>query len=296
MAHESKSLLMPVIVTFVVIVLVTSGDRWTSPATVVDGVRVLAVEPVPAKSNWYFMSAVIQSLTEAGHVVTAYTPFQNGNRENYTEVDIMPPGVQALTDLDVIDVISNYSDPFSLLHELIEGDRIYCDMVYSHPLLDELMRNATTTGGTKEFDVIIMDSYGYSCMSYLPYKLGLPIIYVIASPMITQAERDITGHLTNPAIVPHMLNGRAILNTFYHRFCNTMMFMHSIFVTGYHAKIARLTDPKFYDSSPIVSASLIFQNSHYATEKSSPVVPNLIYVGGIHIKPTKAIPKVSENI
>lgn len=61
-----------------------------------------------------------------------------------------------------------------------------------------------------------------------------------------------------------------------------------------HHSILKVVDPKPYHSSPVVSASLIFQNSHYVTETSGrPVPPNLIDVGGIHLKPPKGIPKVS---
>lgn len=51
------------------------------------GYRILAVQPIAAKSHWNFMSAVLRSLSGAGHPVTVFTPFPEGDRPNYTEVD-----------------------------------------------------------------------------------------------------------------------------------------------------------------------------------------------------------------
>lgn len=53
----------------------------------VENARILAVETIGGKSHWNFMSAVLLSLTDAGHGVTVFTPFLDGQRVNYTEVD-----------------------------------------------------------------------------------------------------------------------------------------------------------------------------------------------------------------
>jgi len=64
----------------------------------------------------------------------------------------------------------------------------------------------------------------------------------------------------------------------------------------YDEWMLKTIDPRPYDVSPKVHPSIIFQNSHYITESSRPVVPSLVDVGGIHLQPPKSIPQVSKKL
>lgn len=275
-----------------IVVLMASDCQWTSP-TVVDGARVLAIETIAAKSRWNFMSAVLRSLTDAGHEVLVFTQFPDGDRENYTEVDTSAD-FHMRVDLNLSQLIATLAQPLKMI-DLTHGmNRALCDTVYGNRRLAALMRNAATTGGTKDFDVIITEPLGGThCMSYLADTLDLPLIYTIPSPMITCFERTFTGHLSNPAIVPHMLVNHAVPNTFARRFVNAVLYAYELITTECYEQFVRLTDPRPYDSSPTITPSVIFHNSHFASESSSVVATNLINVGGIHLKPAKSIPKVS---
>lgn len=68
-------------------VLFAYTSLWTlqQPA---ECVRILAVETIGGKSHWNFMSAVLGSLADNGHNVNVFTLFLDGNRANYTEVNI----------------------------------------------------------------------------------------------------------------------------------------------------------------------------------------------------------------
>ncbi|XP_060869250.1 UDP-glucosyltransferase 2-like isoform X1 [Metopolophium dirhodum] len=261
-----------------------SVDLRTMP--VGEAARILAVETVAGKSHWYFMSSLLRSLTDAGHTVIVFTPFPDGDRVNYTEVDTSRDFPMKL-DMDVMKTMRDYSDPFKLTNLMSKQARYYCDAVYGNQKLADVMAPRTRD----RYDLLLIEPLGFDCVSYLADALGLPVIYSIPSPMITFAERLFTGEVSNPASVSNMLASHAVPGTFVQRFTNTALLTYSMVKTKYDQLVTLYTNPRPYDLAPTVNPSIIFQNGHYISESSRPVTPNVIYVGGIHLKPTKTIPK-----
>lgn len=270
---------------WIIVILVTSV--WILP---VENARILAIETIGSHSRWNFMKAVLFSLTDAGHSVTVFTPFPEGDRENYIEVNTSSE-IQPLLELDAMVLLNNFSNPLTITNQFNGFRRRQCDEMFRNRQLGELVEQRDNR--KEDFDVIIVEPLEYDCVSYIASAMNLPIIYLISSPMISIAERTYTGHMSNPAIVSHMFAFHAIPKTFIQRLSNTALLAYSLFISTYQESIARFTDPKPYDLSPTVNPSIIFQNSHYITETSSPIVPNLINIGGIHLKPAKSIPNVS---
>ncbi|XP_001947708.2 UDP-glucuronosyltransferase 2B7 [Acyrthosiphon pisum] len=248
--------------------------------------RILAVETIAGKSHWYFMSSVLRSLTDAGHTVTVFTPFPDGDRANYTEVDTSRDFPLKL-DMDVMQTIREFRDPFMLTNLMSGLARFYCDAVYGNRKLAELIASEPRD----RYDLLLIEPLGFDCVSYLADVLGLPVIYSIPSPMLTFTERLFTGHLSNPACVSNMLASHAVPNTFVQRFSNTALLTYGMIKTQYDQLVTLFTDPRPYDLAPTVNPSIIFQNTHYISESPRPITPNVIYVGGIHLKPPKTIPK-----
>ncbi|KAE9535554.1 hypothetical protein AGLY_007455 [Aphis glycines] len=261
-----------------------SIDLHTIPVS--EAARILAVETIAGKSHWSFMSSVIRSLTDAGHNVTVFTPFPDGNRENYTEVDTSRDFPIKL-NLDVMQAVQMFGEPFSLINNVGAIARFYCDAINGNRELADVL----ASGARDRYDLLLIEPLGVDCVSHMADALGIPMIYTIPSPMITFIERQFTGHLSNPSSVPHMFANHAVPGTFVQRFTNAAMLTHSLAKTKYDQLVMRFTDARPYDLAPTVSPSIIFQNSHYATESSRPLTPNVVYVGGIHLKPAKTIPK-----
>lgn len=256
-----------------------------------ENARILAVETVAGKSHWNFMSGVLRALTEAGHNVTAFTQFPDGRRENYTEVDTAADFTM-LVEFDLVDLLK-FFEPVAFMFRWGRIARNQCDMVYKSDRLAEIIDGAGRSG----FDVVIVEPLGPTdCVSHLAGALGLPVIYAIPSPMLTVCERALTGHASHPASVSNLLSGRAVLETFVQRFTNTVFNVFFVaYTTVYDGLALRLTDPKPYSFAPAVSPSIIFQNSHFISEMAKPVTSNLINVGGIHLKPATALPKVTKH-
>ncbi|XP_028044496.1 uncharacterized protein LOC113557729 [Rhopalosiphum maidis] len=261
-----------------------SVNLQTIPVT--EASRILAIEMVAGKSHWNFMSSVLRSLVEAGHTVTVFTPFLDGDRTNYTEVDTSDDFPMKL-DLDAMQTIRDFGEPFALVKTLSGLSRFYCDVIHGNRKLVDLL----TSGTRDRYDLLLVEPLTFDCISYIADTLGLPVIYLIPSPMITITERMFTGHLSNPSYVSNLFANHAVPGTFAQRFTNTALLTYSMVRTRYDELVTLITDRRSYDLAPTINPSIIFQNSHYVTESPRPIAPNVVYVGGIHLKPAKTIPE-----
>lgn len=271
------------------IIAAVAGLLQWAPVSV-DGIRVLAVESIAGKSHWNFMRAVLRALTDSGHTVTVFTPFPDGGRENYTEVD-MSPVFPIKLDLEVPEILEKFVHTTTLMPLVVTMSRILCNTIFDNDRMKAILRG---DGGDpdNDFDVILVEPLGSDCVSYMATRLGLPMVYLIPSPLITHYERDFLGHVPNPSAVSHLMAGHAVPESFVQRFTNTVLLAYTTFSVKYNTWRLARTDPRPYDFVTAVQPSAVFVNSHFISEASRPTPPNVIHVGGVHLEPPKSIPHV----
>lgn len=256
----------------------------------VENARILAVEPAAGKSHWNVVSSVIRVLTDNGHHVTVFTSFTDGNRENYTEVDISKKVLAHKMDMDLMETMKKWAHPISLINFVKNAGLSICNMLYESAELNKIMQKHENS----HFDIVLVEFLGVNCLSYLATKLNLPIIYIITSPIITYAERSVSGHFPNPATTSHILFNYAVPKTFIQRLSNTVLLTYSMCILSYGKWIDKYINPKPYNLiTRHVPPSLIFLNSHFISEASRQYPPNVIQVGGIHLKPANSLPNAS---
>lgn len=263
-----------------------AGQLWTvRPA---DGLRILAVETIAGKSHWNFMRNVLRALTDSGHTVTVFTPFPDGDRANYTEVD-MSTTIPIKLNMDLAEILDKFVAITSLVPFSVQISKMLCNIIFTD---DRMLAVLQRDSGTDDFDVIIVEPLGSDCVSYMATRLNLPMIYVIPSPMITHFERAFLGHVPNPATTSHMFARYAVPRSFAQRFTNTVMLAYTMFSVAYNDWSLSRADPRPYDDKPFVRPAAVFVNSHYITEQPSPTLPNVVQVGGVHLEHPKGIPHV----
>lgn len=256
----------------------------------VENARILALTIVGGKSHWNFMSQVLKVLTEHGHSVTVFTPFLDGNRENYTEVD-MSKDYSMILDVNVEEMIKVYGYPTASLDAYVFMSRRQCNILFSNNKLKEILNN----GPESNFDLVLIEPLASTCVSFPAIKLNLPLIYIEPMTFACYSERTTTGHPSNPALVSHILANHAVPKTFVQRFTNTAISVYGIIVIGYQELLMKYTDPQEYDLYTPIPPSLVFTNGHYISDAPRPLPTNVINIGGLHLKPPKSIPKVSNK-
>lgn len=253
--------------------------------------NILAVGTVPGRSHWNFMSAVLRALTDRGHTVVAFTSYPSaasdrGGGGNYTEVDTSSvlarhTGERAATLLD------DYSRLSYIVPSVVRWSRQFCDAVYDMEQIRALMVNGSETAA--RFDLLVTEPLGSECVSHLAAAVGLPMVYVVPTPMITYMQPSIVGHSANPAYVPHLLYGSA-LRAFRHRLANTAVYAYGRLARWYAERTA---GRRPYDSSEPAKPSVVFVNSHHVTEPTMLLPSNVLHVGGIHLDKPAPLPPVS---
>lgn len=258
----------------------------------VETARILAVESIAGKSHWNYVSSILRVLSNNGHQVTVFTPFPEGERANYTEVDTSIDFGPGFILKDLIVTMDFMGSPMTMIKTIRTKRTFMCDKVYSNMQLNKIMEDNENT----KFDILIIEHLGYDCDLYLAKKLKLPFIYLISSPMLTFAERSIFGDIPNPATISYLFSDHAIPKTFVQRFLNTAMLAYSTVLLSYDKWIRNYTTNRKYDlGTSTIRPSLTFVNSHFISEASRPFPQNVIQVGGIHLKPPGSIPNVSKT-
>lgn len=253
------------------------------------GARVLAVGVIPGKSHWNFMSAVLRALTDDGHHVTVFTSFPDGDRTNYTEVDVSGDFPRSL-DHGLETMVGKYGDPWTTVRVAADMSRSYCDKIHANAAFRDALRRRS------DFDAIIVEPLWTDCTSYMAAVLDVPLVYVIPSPMITFLELGYFGNVPNPAFISHVMARHAVPKTFIQRLANAALLAYALATFGLQRLQLMLFDPNVYYRSPAVRPAALFINTHYITEAPRPFHPNIVQVGGIHLNPPKIIPSVSAII
>lgn len=269
---------------FFVFYIFTVSLTW-SP---VNALQILAVEYIPGKSHWNFMSAILQTLVDNGHNVTVFTPFPEGDRVNYTEFDLsndLPMKVA----MNAVEIFQTFSKTSIMLPLMMNMSRKFCEIVHEKHQMKNILENADSN-----YDIVITEILVTECASYVAAKLNLPLIYLIPSPMITSMEHVILGDISNPATVSHLLAHHAVPRTFTQRFSNLILLVYSVFIKKQKELELKKIDPQPYDLVETIQPSLIFTNTHYITDAPRPIPPNVIQAGGIHLKTPETIPDVSK--
>lgn len=254
----------------------------------VDGERILALSPIAGRSHWNFMRGILRALTDHGHQVTVFTSILDGNRENYTEIDLSKE-IEPLVGLNMSDVNNILVGHIHLINFVHSYSRSTCESFYKNDVIKD-----SITARNSNYDVVLIEFMASECVSYLSAKLNLPLIYVTPPPLISYTEHLILGHYSNPAFVSHVLADYAIPRTFYERFTNTLLLVYTSCLLRYKSLFEINQQP--FDLVKPIKPSIVFSNAHYITDSPRPLPPSVISVGGIHLSQPKRIPEVSYYI
>lgn len=271
------------------VLFVLVAVSWTC-ISLTETMNVLAIETITGKSHWNFMSALLRALTDNGHRVTAFTPYPDGERINYTEIDIADEISAVDRDIDSPSyVLENFRRSAVMIPLVMNMTRYVCDVIYANAKMKEVLANGPGRG---LYDLIITERVASECVTYAAAMLNVPVVFSAPSPMKTTIEHSVTGDVPNPATVSHVMAYHSVPRTFVQRFTNTLFFAYSVFLNERKEREMKTTDSRHYDLVAPVKPSIVFLNTHDITEAPRPLPANVVQVGGIHLRPPNDIPEV----
>jgi len=250
----------------------------------IESANILAVQTINSRSHWNPVRAVLRTLTDRGHNVTVFTPLEDGDRDGYTVVNVSDDLESRLgTKMSEIKRSTR-----TMIAYIVNTTRTSCGAIFKNPLMREIFFNKS-----RVFDVVVTEALWLDCVSYAANVLQIPVIYVMPSPIVTHSERSFFGHVPNPAAVSNLLFWRGVPKTFPDRFANTLHIVYGSWLLWREERRHRQIQPLAYDAVELVKPSLTFTNTHFITEPSRPLSPDIVQIGGIHLTSPGQIPKVN---
>lgn len=154
----------------------------------------------------------------------------------------------------------------------------------------------------EHFDVVVHEIYVCDALIGLGHYFGAPVIgFSTLGP--TKWTSDLTGMSGFASHNPNFYNGFTDQMNFWQRMYNSLSYWYEDFMLHwrYYPIQQKLFDELFRNESnmPTYSElrrkiSLVFVNSHISYGVAQPMPPNLIEVGGIHVK--TAVEPLTEDI
>ncbi|KAB7504249.1 UDP-glucuronosyltransferase [Armadillidium nasatum] len=241
------------------------------------------------KSHLGFFSAIIKALVRQGHEITLVTPYEAKFEEkNVRQIVIQDENLQKI-----------YGNLFNKTKWNILSDYL----TYSSKLcvnnLQTFLEREASRNSKSEYDFIILSVYLTDCYLGYVYESKIPFMY--ATPNVLYPPYSYRmGEPSFPAVYPNKLSTLSYPMTFLQRLRNTLaiFFFSQIgnFQTNRCESLARELG-LWKEESPSASeiekmASMAFINSVKALERPIKAsLPNVIYVGGIHIEEPKPLPQ-----
>ncbi|XP_049298978.1 UDP-glycosyltransferase UGT5-like [Anopheles funestus] len=250
--------------------------------------NILAVFPSISKTNYIFGQVLFEALAAKGHNLTIVSPF---------EIQYAYENIRQLRITGLFNHIEDYGlhanvftkrdkSSFYGNTNLIYGTAAMADYTLGHPKLQELLKNPNET-----FDLLILDQVLCESLLGLAYHYGVPAI-VYSADASNKYTNEMVGNPHNPAYNPipslgysdrmHLV--QRVWNTFV-SICEQFNYRY-IYLPSQEAVYQRYfslrNQPPLLDL--IHNVSLVMVNSHPVINFARPLVPNMIEIGGAHIR------------
>ncbi|XP_018018965.1 UDP-glycosyltransferase UGT5 isoform X2 [Hyalella azteca] len=246
--------------------------------------KILMLLPVSSRSHRNVFMPLATALTERGHQVTmvSNSPLTE-ERPGLTHFENPLPHFKMDT-INTFEMMDNMEEMFKLFNERLP---LIAREIYDVPVIRDLYQRR------KEFDLVILSSLFNEVM--LPFTHNHTFI-TISTSGLDPVTSSVMGNTLNPAYVPNGLEVYKPLTTL-GRWKNLIMTIVFAFTFGksLQAPIQAEIEKRFPElpsfSELERNLSLTLMNSHFSTGLTVPLLPNQVEVGGLHIEPTKALPK-----
>ncbi|XP_055153406.1 UDP-glucuronosyltransferase 2B7 isoform X5 [Symphalangus syndactylus] len=261
-------------------------------------------------SHWMNIKTILDELIQRGHEVTVLASSASilfdPNNSSALKIEIYPTSLTK-TELEnfIVQQIKRWSDLpkdtfwlyFSQVQEIMStfGDitRKFCEDVVSNKKFMEKVQES-------RFDVIFADAI-FPCSELLAELFNIPFVYSLSfSPGYT-FEKHSGGFIFPPSYVPVVMSELTDQMTFMERVKNMIYVLYFEFWF-------QIFDMKKWDqfysevlgrpttlSETMGKADIWLIRNSWNFQFPHPLLPNVDFVGGLHCKPAKPLPKEMEE-
>ncbi|XP_034472230.1 uncharacterized protein LOC117779980 [Drosophila innubila] len=251
------------------------------------GLNILGFFPHPAISHFQFFHPIMRRLAESGHTVDVVSPFPDSQPPpGYT--DYLLPGVNISISLD-FDIFEgrrlSFLLPFVDFAYLYTYGKDACRNTLNGEALEQILRNPPGY-----YDVILMEQFNTDCLMGVAYKLNAPVVALCSSALMPWHYERMGAPLI-PSYMSALFLGQSQEMSFGARLGNwvtthTLNWIYKLLSVPAGDELLRQRfGPGIPSTSELVkNTSLILINQHFSLSGPKPLPPNVIEVGGAHIK------------
>ncbi|XP_063921673.1 UDP-glycosyltransferase UGT5-like [Zophobas morio] len=276
---------MPTIVTLSIL---------TISLNVVLSAKILGLFPPPVNSHRNLYVPLVQELVQRGHDVTVVSPYEektdskNGSLRSIVLtgfVEWMRDGMKNMRTFEQTD-----TNVFQKLQTSIAFLEKMTEMTLEHKEVQKLIHSKET------FDVVIITEVLNHALKALAPHFKAPLVS-FSTVGACSLSNLLVGNPSPPSYVPDIFSDYSSQMTFLERLTNSFTHLYTQvcfnwYVYPKHSKLMKKYIPGEYDFDQVIhNISIVLLNSHPSINQPVPLVPNMIEIGGFHIKPPKQLPQ-----
>lgn len=256
--------------------------------------RILGITPTPSFSHQVAFRPIFKELSRKGHQITLITanPMRNPNLTNITEIDIS-------LQYDILKkykyqekVLEFGSDIFKMFAFMSKVHKEITENIYTLPAIENLIHNKNVN-----FDLVMIE---YLLPSYFLFAHRFNVPFIALSSMETSyLGHDCFGNPTHPVLNPDVFLPFSDNLNLLQRIKSTFSSVYArYYMHGVLLQTSERMEKYFGTGYPplhviMCSADLLFLNVNPILDNIRPSVPAVVNMGGgMHIEPSKPLPKV----
>lgn len=271
--------------------------------------NILVIFPHTGESHFLNTKPYLMELAQRGHNLTVISHFPlNSNeklhiRNNYHDISLAG-SVELDTNNVSMTLFESFgyhitSKTFSNLLALYMMGGASTEAAFKVDALNQFVNATLTTG--HNFDLAIIETFNMDVFLGLVYRMKVPFISITTCALFPwSAERIAMPQ--NPSYIPTNSDIYDDKMNLLQRIKNTvsLISLQTVFKFMFLSRDQKVAYEKFGHDLPRLediakNTSLILANVHFSLNKPRPNVPQLIEVGGIHIKPAKPLSQDLSN-
>lgn len=260
--------------------------------------RILGIFTHIGGSHYHTFYPIMNGLAERGHDVTVLSFFAAKNPlPNYHELRF--DGVPVINSSLALDRNADRSlrTMYSEFFNLWELGDLMCRQTFASPHFDAVLREHRR----QPFDLVLTEFFDSDCVLGFVHLLQVPYVG-ISSCVLMPWLHDRVSMPDLPSFVPNEFVGMSERMSYAERFTSWLMvkslkLMYRLVELNDNRLVAERFGPGIPDVAELArNVSLVLVNTHYSLHGPRPTSPQLVEIGGVHIKAAKPLPVVLQTL
>ncbi|EDW03360.1 GH10547 [Drosophila grimshawi] len=254
--------------------------------------KILGLFPHPAPSHFQFFHPLMRQLAQSGHSVDVVSPFPDKQSPSGYKDYVLPSvSLGNQLGLDMFEENSlTFLQPYIEFFILSEYGKVACQSTLNSDALAQVLQHPAGY-----YDIIILEQFNTDCMMGVAHQLQAPVV-AMSSCALMPWHYERMGAPIIPSYISALFLGHSQDMNFAGRLNNwitthTLNWLYNWFSVPAADDLLR---QRFGAGLPstgelVKRTSLMLLNQHFSLSGSKPLPPNVIEVGGIHMKKEQAL-------